>query len=187
MPGTADHGNALVTGLARLANALAHMGFAQCFALHVLLTAPMFAVLGQFFARRSHHLANAFKQRFAVAAFLDQTVPPALAIVKACGMGQPVQRIAVQVLRSRCREVQLQLMLVAVLHIGKRRGLRDIRCILLRVRDSRRQHRLLGFLCCLLQRFASCKLDGHAMGLGQVDEAGGNTLATGPLQCLPFG
>lgn len=82
---------------------------------------------------------------------------------------------------------------VAILHIGKRLGRCRIRllprivCSVLGIRWLRCFIGILSLLRRLFERLASCKLDGHAMGLRQVDKTRDNTLANGPLQCLPFG
>lgn len=66
MPCAAHNGNTLVASLGRLAYALAHMGLAQGFALHIGLAAPMLSILRQLTAHSRHGFVDGFKQRLAI-------------------------------------------------------------------------------------------------------------------------
>src|SRR5574344_2157732 len=76
-----------------LADALAHMGLAQQFTAGAV-GAGFLGLCAQIGAQGGHGLGNGGKQRFAIAALFHGVVPPALAIGMACGLGQPVQRVA---------------------------------------------------------------------------------------------
>src|SRR5574344_2890157 len=76
-----------------LADALAHMGLAQQFAAGAV-GAGFLGLHAQVSAQGGHGLGNGSKQFFAIAALFHGVVPPALAIGMACGLGQPVQRVA---------------------------------------------------------------------------------------------
>ncbi len=93
MPGSTNDGNAGKTFLLCRPNRLAHVGFALRF---------LSIVAGrQSRAQCRHALQDRVKHRGAVAAALDQVVPPALAVAVARGLGQPAQRVGPGVGRGR--------------------------------------------------------------------------------------
>ncbi len=93
VPRTADHRNALVAFFDGVADALAHVGFAQQLAAGAV-GALLFALRTQVAAQRGHGLGDGSEQLFAIAALFDGVVPPAFAIGVAGGLRQPVQRVS---------------------------------------------------------------------------------------------
>ena len=88
MPGAADHRDAREAGLARRAQALAHVGLALRLARgQRRLGVGVAAQLG-------HHLGDGGEDVGVLAALLDPAVPPALAVRMAVGAGEVVEGVA---------------------------------------------------------------------------------------------
>jgi hypothetical protein len=86
-------------GFLCLAQALAHVRFAQYLALRFLW---IIALLTPVCPQGCHGFGHRGKKLFAVAAFLHHVIPPAFAIGIAGGVRQPVQRVACAVVIAGC-------------------------------------------------------------------------------------